>query len=189
MIKRLYLALGLLGATLISAQCGEIFDLGEKAEILVEKEQFVEALTAITAAQDLVWEQVPLTVQKAVLVSSDPAGFGIYEQRKDNQYKSGEAVVIYTEPVGFGYGQEGDLFTINMALDYELKSSGGESLAKQDGFSSWQISSHVKNREFMGKLTYNFNGIAPGNYIIATTIRDQNADSTFSFETPFQIVE
>ena len=57
------------------------------------------------------------------------------------------------------------------------------------GFGVLKLSSRFPNKEFMGKITYTFSGIEPGDYVVQTNIRDQNSDKTVTFSTPFKIVE
>lgn len=168
---------------------GALVDAAEKAEAAMEAGKFSGALSALGDGVAIVWDKSPLTINKAILVASDPLGFGAYDIRDDNRYKATDDIVIYTEPAGFAYGKDGQIYTINMALDFDIKSSSGESLASQQDFAAWQLRSRVQNREFMGKITYHFNGISPGDYVVTTTVRDKNSDKSVSFDTPFIIVE
>ncbi len=188
-MKTLFLAAALLVFPTQAVFAGDLADAAQKAESMVEAGKYADALSALNGALDTVWHAAPLTINKAVLVATDPQGFGIYDIRSNNQYKSGEPIVIYTEPSGFGYGRDGDFYTINMALDFDIKSSSGDSLANQPDFAKWELRSRVANKEFMGKLTYTFSGITPGDYVVETTIRDQNSDKKITFPTPFTIVE
>ena len=188
-MRSFLLATAFLAVAATPAAAGDIADAGSKAESLMEAGNHAGAMSALNSALDSVWGAAPLTINKAVLVASDPQGFGIYDIRDNNQYKSGEPIVIYTEPSGFGYGRDGQLYTINMALDFNIKSSTGESLAIQENFAKWELRSRVPNKEFMGKLTYTFSGIDPGDYVVETVIRDQNSDKTVTFPTSFKIVE
>ena len=188
-MRSLILAAACLAIAATPAAAGDIADAASKAESLVDAGKYAEAMASLNDARAMVWNAAPLTINKAVLVASDPQGFGIYDIRDNNLYKSGEPIVIYTEPSGFGYGRDGELYTINMALDFNIKSSTGESLASQENFAKWELRSRVPNKEFMGKLTYTFSGIDPGDYVVETVIRDQNSDKTITFPTPFKIVE
>jgi hypothetical protein len=188
-MKKLLLTTAMLALTAHGAWAGDLVDAAQKAESLAESGGYAEALAALNTARDSVWDASPLTINKAVLVASDPQGFGIYDIRDGNQYKSGEPMVIYTEPSGFAYGRDGDMNLISMALDFEIKSSSGESLANKQDFAKWDLRSRVRNKEFMGKITYTFSGIEPGDYVVETTIRDLNSDKTVMFPTPFKIVE
>jgi hypothetical protein len=44
-------------------------------------------------------------------------------------------------------------------------------------------------REFQANLTYNLKGIAPGRYILQTTLRDKNSAKIGTFENTVEFVE
>ena len=170
------------------AFAGEISEAGVTAENLVSAGKFDEALQTLETARNAVWNQTPLSFRKTIFVAADPAGFGIYDIRENNEFKSGELLVIYTEPVGFSYGRDGQIFITDMALDFEIKDASGASLAKQENFASWTLRSRVPNKEFMGKIDYNFTGLKPGDYDVITTVRDKNSEKANSFSMKFKIV-
>jgi hypothetical protein len=167
---------------------GEISDAGAAAESLAAAGKFDEALQALEAAREAIWKQAPLAFRKTLFVASDPSGFGIYDIRETNEFRNGEALLIYTEPVGFSFGRDGQIFITDMALDFEIKDSSGASLAKQENFASWTLRSRVPNKEFMGKLNYDFSGLKPGDYDVVTMVRDKNSDKKNSFSMKFKIV-
>ena len=37
-------------------------------------------------------------------VSSEPTGYGMYEERESNVFAPGETFLLYVEPVGYSYG-------------------------------------------------------------------------------------
>lgn len=189
MLMTRVVALLLAGLAGSPAMAGEITDAANQAESLFEAGNHAKAFAALNKARELVWNAAPLTINKAVLVASDPQGFGIYDIRDDNRYRSDEDIVIYCEPSGFAYGRDGDLYVIGMTLDFEIKSVSGESLASQENFAVWQLRSRVPNKEFMGKITYSFTGIQPGDYVVETRIRDLNSEKVTSFPTRFTIIE
>jgi hypothetical protein len=81
-----------------------------------------------------------------------------------------------------------DFNTIEMALDFELKDAAGKSLAKQENFSTWKIRSRYPNKEFMGKLTYDFTGLPVGEYELGTTVHDKNSEKSASFSLKFKVI-
>ncbi len=178
----------LLGLTPLPVYAGQVVDAAQAAEKLASEGKFDDALAKINAARDSIWDDSPLVIHNATTVSADPAGYGIYDIRPNNEFKANEKIIIYTEPTGFAYGRDGDFYVVDLALDFEVKDSTGASLAKQADFSKWTIRSRVPNKEFMGKLDYSFNGIKPGDYEVITTVRDKNADSSAEFSTKFKIV-
>lgn len=171
-----------------NAGAGEIVDAATQAEAALDAGEPAKAFEALNGAVSKAWDRIPLTVQKALFTAADPQGFGIYDRRDSNEFKSDQVLVIYSEPVGYGFGRDGDLYTISMNLDFMVKTAAGEELGGQKSFSKWELKSRVPNREFMGKLTYTFEGIEPGDYIVTTTVRDMNSDETTSFDMPFKIV-
>ena len=172
---------------LTPAMAGEITDAGAAAEQAVTDSNYEDAFKSIEAAKDSIWEQSPLALHNINFTVGEPAGYGIYEVRPSNEFKSGETLVVYTEPQGYGFGQDGDFYIMDMALDFEVKDASGASLAKQENFASWTLRSRYPNKEFMGKLTYDFKGIVPGDYELSTTVRDKNSEKTASFSLKFKI--
>ena len=185
---RLHCAATALLLAVTPAFAGEITDAGAAAEQAVTDGDYAAAFESIETAKDSIWEQSPLTLKGVTFTIGEPTGYGIYEKRPNNEFKSGETIVVYSEPQGYGYGEDGDYNTMDMALDFELKDATGSSLAKQDNFASWKLRSLYPNKEFMGKLTYDFKGLAPGEYQLSTTVHDKNSEKTASFSLKFKIV-
>src|SRR4051794_18921083 len=98
------------------ALAGEIADAGAKADGQVEHGQFLDALAALSAAQDKIWEKSPLLFRKSIFVASDPQGFGIYDLHEGNSFKRSEKIIVYAEPVGYGFRTDGELNVIDLSL-------------------------------------------------------------------------
>jgi hypothetical protein len=92
-----------------AAKAGDIADAAGSAEQLLEEGKYDEAMKALDTVQDMIWRESPLSIRKAVFVASEPQGFGIYEERPSNEFASGETLIIYAEPFGFGYGRDNEL--------------------------------------------------------------------------------
>src|SRR5688500_13642770 len=90
-----------------AVEAGEIADAGQQAEELAGQGDYLDALNALSAAQDVIWQKSPLIVRKAFFVAAEPGGFGIYDLRNDSVFKKTDKLLIYAEPVGFGYGLDG----------------------------------------------------------------------------------
>jgi hypothetical protein len=170
-----------------AASAGEIVDRAAEAEKLAGSGMYMEALDSLAAAQAKVWEQAPLTVRRAVFVASDPGGFGIYDVRENSVFKPGETLIVYAEPVGFGYKEDGSINVIDIAVDVELKNKEGVSIGAKQDFGRFTLRSRVKNREFMAKLSYDFTGIEPGEYEVFTTLRDATTGKSGTFSLPFTV--
>ncbi|CAN5217907.1 hypothetical protein BH10PSE7_BH10PSE7_04540 [soil metagenome] len=178
-------ALALLPAT---AAAGEIADAGAKAEALAAQGKYLDALDTLSSASDAIWQKSPLVFRKALFVAADPAGYGMFDLRENAIFKQGEPLLVYAEPVGFGYGKDGALSTINLSLDFEIKNKDGKVLGSQKEFSNASLRSRVQNREFMLKVVYTLNGAPAGDYEVTTTVNDKVSGKSGSFTLPFTIV-
>lgn len=181
-----FLVLSLLAIS--QAQGGEIADAGLAAEKFAAESKYDEAFQALETARDAIWNQSPLAFRKTLFVASEPQGFGLFDIRESDAFKRSEPLVIYTEPVGFAYGRDGQMFITDLALDFEVFDASGASIAAQENFGSWTLRSRVANKEFMGKLDYDFSGLEPGDYEVVTTVRDKNSDKKASFGMKFKLL-
>src|SRR5690606_23904141 len=69
-----------------------------------------QSLDALTAAEQQVaaaWEATPLTFRKTLFANRIEA-FGVYEAKEGSSFRPGEPIVVYAEPVGYGYKTNAD---------------------------------------------------------------------------------
>ena len=107
-----------------------------------------------------------------------------YNPRDNNVFASGAKMVIYAEPVGFGWRKDGDVWQTDVAIDVVVKGRDGTVLQRAPDFTNLRIGSRVKNREMMAQLTYSFTGIPAGEYIVESIMRDKVSGKTGSFSLP-----
>lgn len=170
---------------------GPVVDKASEIEGLMAAD---DSAGAIAAANDLmaqVWDAAKdIGIHQTILVTEPAAGFGIYNPRADEKYKVGEPILIYAEPFGYGYGSAGEgLYTIGFTVDLKVTTEAGEVLGEMPGVADMALTSRFKNREFQANLTYTLDGIAPGRYVLETTLRDKNSDKSGSFQNTIEIVE
>lgn len=170
-----------------AAWSGEIADAGTKAEALAAEGNYLGALDTLSAASDKVWQQSPLVFRNTVFVTAAPTGYGIYDLRESNIFKPGEPLLVYAEPVGFGYGKDGAMSIIDLSLDFEIKDKAGKVLGSQRAFTNTSLRSRVANREFMLKVTYNLSGAPAGEYQVTTTVNDKISGKSGAFTLPFTL--
>ncbi|HUG63220.1 MAG TPA: hypothetical protein VMP03_15340 [Methylomirabilota bacterium] len=179
---------GLLAAVQAEAvTAGEVVENARKAEELSDAGNPVQALAAIEAAFNSLWDKAPLGFSEALFVAAKPQGFGIYDMRPSAVFDPGEDMLVYAEPFGYGYRREGDTFQIAFDADFELRNTGGQILHAQSDFAELDMQSRRRNKEFQIFITYNFKGLKPGDYILSTTLRDRNSPKTGSFDLPFTV--
>jgi len=173
------------GATMVRA--GEILTDAQTAETLLNQGKPVQALAAIEEAFNTAWKAAPLGFSEALFVSDKPAGFGIYNARTSSVFKADEQMMVYAEPFGYGFGQDGELFDIDFTADFELRTAKGQILHSQKAFATLDMHSRRQNKEFQVFIVYNFKGLKPGDYVLATTLHDKNSAKSGSFDLPFTI--
>lgn len=189
---KLVFAAAVVSALLMSAgaaRAGELLDAAAKAEQLVAEGKHDAALTALDGAKDKVWLAAPMSFRKTLFAASEPQGFGVYDIKEGSTFKRADPLIIYAEPVGYGYGRDGELYVIDMALDFTIKSPDQKVVAQQQNFGSLTLRSRVPNKEFMAKVTYDFSGLPAGDYEVITKARDKNSDKSAEFSMKFTLVE
>jgi hypothetical protein len=118
-------------------------------------------------------------------VSSEPGGYGIYEERKSNVFKSGETFLLYVEPVGYAYGTVTDedgntLYTMNFTLDFIISDKNGNVLGGQQDLPVNNIVSYHQNKELNLDISIEQSSLfPPGDYVITYRITDENSGKSF----------
>ena len=171
------------------ALAGELLDAAAKAEQLMAQGEFNAVLSALDNARDSVWEATPMAVRNAIFTAADPQGFGVYDIKQGSTFKRSNPIIIYAEPVDYGFGRDGEIYVIDLGLDFVIKSPDGKILAQQENFGSLTLRSRVPNKEFMAKLTYDFSGLPAGDYQVTTNMKDKNSDKSTEFAMKFDLVD
>lgn len=152
---------------------------------------FAQSLDDIVKAEkavDTVWAQAPLRYRQAFFVTEVPTGFGMYSARPDAPFKAGEKLIVYAEPAGYGWKDNGDgTFTFGFDIDLSVKSPDGKELVTKKDFSHVALTSHAKNHEFMLAITLDLTGADPGKYVLEYTTRDIASDKSAVISLPFSI--
>jgi hypothetical protein len=64
--------------------------------------QSLEEVDHRQAALIEAWQKTPLTIRRALFLKGEPRGFGLYDEHPSNEFKKGEKIIAYAEPVGYG---------------------------------------------------------------------------------------
>ncbi len=170
---------------------GPIADKAAEVEALLDAGDSAGAAAAIGEVYAQVWEASPaLGIRQAVLVTEAAAGVGVYNPRPTNTFKAGEPILIYAEPTGYGYGTPAEgLYAMGFGVDLKVVSETGEILGEIPDLTQVELNSRNQNREFQANITYTLTGIAPGRYVLQTTLKDKYSAKTGMFETAIEIIE
>jgi hypothetical protein len=175
-----------LAFSIAAASADELADQMKAADDLAGGGKFLEAMDALDAAATLIWDRSPLSFRRALWVTEAPSGFGAYTPRPTNEYASGEEMIAYVEPIGFGWRKSGDMWQTDLATDVTIKKDGKEIYSQKD-FQKLALSSRVRNHEFMTRFTFQLTGLPAGDYILETTLRDAVSSKSGTFSLPFVI--
>ena len=175
------------GATVAAALAPDISTWTKEAATLAERGKFVEAFGALNEAEAAICDRMPLTIQRALWVADQPTGFGVYIPRSDNIFDAGAPMLIYAEPMGFGWRKSSDLWHVELKADLVLRKQDGTELYRQSDFQKLGFASWVRNREFMTTFTYTFRDIPKGEYLVDTSLRDAVTGKAVTFSLPFVV--
>ncbi len=165
----------------------DISALAKRAVDAAAAGQPVDAVSLLDDAAIAIWEKMPLTIRRSVIVAEEPQGFGVFNPRDSAVFEAGKPILIYAELAGYGWRQSGDIFRTDLVLDFELRNKDGSELASQRSFNKIGTASRNRNREFFIYVTYNFSGIEPGDYLVRTIVRDGVTQKNAAFDLPFTI--
>lgn len=152
--------------------------------VLAQSVQDVERKEAELVAA---WEKTPLSVRKAVFVTEKAPIYGAYSTRP-NSFKRGETLLIYMEPIGYAWQQQGENVLLGITLDVVLKSKDGKILGGQEKFLNYQQTSRHKLRELMLNVTLTLGQTPPGEYVAEFVVKDL-AGKSANVAMPFTITE
>jgi hypothetical protein len=186
-MSRILAALIVLPSLVLPAAAQDLSGKAKEAETLAAVGKFMEALAALDEAADALWAKAPLSFRRALWVAEPPSGFGAYTPRNSDTFASGEKMIAYVEPIGFGWRRAGELWRTDLVTDLVIKSKDGAELLRKAEFNKLQIASRVHNREFMAHFTYTFTGIPKGEYIAETIVRDAVTGKSGTFALPFVV--
>ena len=171
------------------AFAGPLADAAKKAEEQAAAGDTVGAHNTIRDAFGTFAATLPFTIGKAVFVSAPPEGYGMYAVRPASDFKAGEALISYVEPVGLTWRPgDGGLLESHFTVDLELLDPKGTVLAEQKAFGSFDFKGSVRNQEVFAKLTLNLSGPPAGDYVLRYRFRDAASGAVAISEQPFKIV-
>jgi hypothetical protein len=149
-----------------------------------------EAFEDLKAAELELWKRMTsLSARRLVLIEEEPPPDGAYSPRGGNLFRKGEPVRIALEPVGYTLKEEGGLYRLLLTTDFTVVDDQGSIYGGQRDFGRWEAASRRPVTEFLMFFTYDLSGLAPGEYVIETVVRDAYSDRTLELATPVVIAE
>jgi len=168
---------------------GQLADAAAKAETLAAAGDAIGAHDVMRTAISDFSATLPFSIGKAVFVTADPAGYGMYEPKPDPQFKPGEALVSYVEPVGLSWkpANVAGKLQSHFTVDLDILSASGEVLASQKAFGDFTFTGFFRNQEIYATLTTDVSGAAAGDYVLRFRFNDLNSGKSASVDQKFTI--
>lgn len=149
-----------------------------------------ESLKAIETARAAVSEalnKAPLGFRRILFVGAVPEGFGAYTPRDGVSFAPNEPLIIYTEPIGVAWKQNGDEFSSKLVVDFEIRTPDGKVLAGQKNFGEFALEAREPPLDYMSHIKLDVTGAPAGSYILGLTIHDANSGKSSTKDLPFEI--
>jgi hypothetical protein len=169
-----------------------LLPLAFAAALFAAPPALAQNLDALAAAEQQVaaaWDATPLTFRKTLFATAIEA-FGVYTAKQGAVFAAGEPIVVYAEPVGYGYKPNADgTYAFGLDFDLVVKSADGEIIGGQEKFAHTELVSNAQNREFLVSLTLTLNEAPAGEYVLEYLAHDIASDETATITMPFTISE
>jgi hypothetical protein len=175
----------LIGA--IPAGADDFTGILDKAAQFNKGNKPLDSVATLRQAITHVWNRMPMTIKKAALVTAGAPAYGLYEDRPDNIFKSGDKVFIYAEPVGYRFAQANKGYNFRIACDLAILSKEGKVLGGQSDFGKWTMRCGEPMFEFYINMTITLTEFPPGEYTLVMTFRDLNGEGQTSVKQPIVV--
>jgi hypothetical protein len=177
----------LLAGTPAAAWADDAQQLAAKGMELLKAGQPADAYKALNDAAIEAWLQAPLAFHRYLLVAAPAKSYGSYSPRETDVFDGKTPLLFYAEPTGFGWAKDGELYRIDLSIDFSLKTAAGEALGEQKDFQTFKVESRDRVREMFLNLTLTLNGAPDGQYVGTFTVHDNATGKSGSFDVPFEI--
>jgi len=190
MIRLAFGALGiwLAASTAILAAPAEEANKDQPSAATSDQEaKAIEAIDAARSATAEALSSAPLGFRRILFVREVPEGFAAYEPRADNIFTPDEPLIVYTEPIGVAWTKDGDEFSTELEVDFEIRTPDGKVLAGQRGFGEFALSAREPPLDFMTHVKLDVTGAPAGEYILGLTMHDTKSGKAVSRDLPFEV--
>lgn len=161
------------------------------ADTAYRQGDYIGALDALWAAQEMMWRRAPLGVRNVAFVTEQPENFGSYKPKVGQDFKSPEPLILYCEPIGFTQAKENDTYTYSIIGAFDILDANGKVLGGQKNLGPYEQSGYrTFSTETMLVMTIGIQGLPAGSYVMRVTLTDNlDRSKSVQLDKPFNIVE
>lgn len=148
----------------------------------VAADALAEALRKVEAAG-------PLRIEALQVVADPVRGYGLYAPIENATIAPGQPLLLYFEPLGFGYrsGGGGAAYEIDMSADLRLSTPDGTVLQEDPDMLTTSVTSRRPNREIQFVLRLQTKGMPEGDFVAEVTLNDRAGKKTTKASIPFKL--
>jgi len=158
---------------------------------LIDEEKYNEAVGELEKALALVRSKSNLEFVNVVFTNEEAGGFGLYNQRGNATFASGETFFIYGETKNYTIKKiDEKLFEIYLKEDIYILDEENSILFGQTDFLDYHITSHSKNSDlFINNTITQTSPFPAGNYKFRLVLKDVFSQKTTEVIIDFTVVE
>ena len=163
----------------------------DSASKLIDEEKYNEAVGELEEALALVRSKSNLEFVNVVFTNEEAGGFGLYNQRGNATFASGETFFIYGEAKNYTIKEnQNNLYEIYLKEDLYILDQDNNVLFGQADFLDYHITSHSKNYDLLITSTITQTSPFPvGNYKFRLVLKDVFSQKTTEVTIDFTVVE
>lgn len=131
----------------------------------------------------------PLRVEALQVVADPVRGYGLYSPIPNNTIAPGQPLLLYFEPLGFGYRSVagGAAYEIDMSADLRILAPDGRVLQEDEDMLTSSVTSRRQNREVQFVLRLQTQGMPEGDFIAEVTLHDRAGKKTAKASVPVKL--
>jgi hypothetical protein len=181
----------ILSSLILSSFAIEEKDYINQALKFIDEEKYNEAVVELEEVLTLVRSKSNLEFVNVVFTNEEAGGFGLYNQRENATFATGETFFIYGEAKNYTIKEnQNNLYEIYLKEDIYILDQDNNVLFGQADFLDYHITSHSKNSDlFINNTITQTSPFPVGNYKFRLVLKDVFSQKTTETIIEFTVTE
>lgn len=181
----------ILSSLILSSFAIEEKDHINQALKFIDEEKYNEAVVELEEVLTLVRSKSNLEFVNVVFTNEEAGGFGLYNQRENATFATGETFFIYGEAKNYTIKEnQNNLYEIYLKEDIYILDQDNNVLFGQADFLDYHITSHSKNSDlFINNTITQTSPFPVGNYKFRLVLKDVFSQKTTEVIIEFTVTE